>query len=764
MLVPLDWLREYVRFEASPAELAERLSIATCEVKRILRRGVSDVDGNLDLYRVGRVLAAGKHPNADRLQLCKVDVGEPEPRQVVCGAWNFGAGATVAIALPGAVLPDGRRLEQAKLRGTVSDGMILSERELELGADHSGILVLQEPHAPGTPLADVLPLGEDVLEVELTGNRPDLLAIYGIAREVAALYGTELAPPPGRDPERSGDEFVNVQVEDLGGCPRYLARLFRGVRIEPSPAWLRARLLAAGMRPISNAVDVTNYVMLALGNPLHAFDYSKLAGSKIVVRRARVGEVLRTLDGEERRLDPADLVIADGERAVAIAGIMGSENSEVDEATTELLLEVANFEPVGILRSSERLPLRTEGSGRWEKGVDPYLAEQAARYASQLLVELTGARWTGDVDVQGDLPVRPVTRLRAERTEALTGLSISSTEQTRLLERLGFEANNGGVVTVPTWRARDVTREADVIEEVARIHGLDRVPFTLPVRREMFGRLKRDQRLRRLCEDVLVGAGFAEVYTPSLVRDDPDPQALRLPEPLSADHAVLRTTLLPSLLEAAQHNLDAGNEAIALFEIARVYLPGGGQLPEERYKLTGVAEGGFGRAKGIVETLYAALKAELRVERAKAMFLHPGKSAQTEAGWFGELHPGRLEGSWAAFELDLERLYAGAADVSVYREVSQYPPVRQDIAVVVEAAVPAADLFAAAREAAGEELRDIKFLSDYREPPIPEGRKSIAFRVEFQSPERTLTDEDAAGHRSRILAVLAERFSADLRG
>ncbi|MDQ3875328.1 MAG: phenylalanine--tRNA ligase subunit beta, partial [Actinomycetota bacterium] len=283
MRVPLSWLREYVRVDVPTSELAERLSVATAEVKAIERRGVPDDDGNLGRFRVGRVLEAAKHPNADRLQLCRVDVGDGEPRQIVCGAWNFGTGATVAVALPGAVLPGGRRLERAKLRGTVSDGMILSERELELGPDHTGILVLDDGE-PGAPLADALPLVEEVLELETTGNRPDLLAVYGVAREVSALLGTDLAPPPGRDPERAGEEPVDVTIEDLEGCPRYIGRLLRDVRVRPSPPWLRARLTAAGMRPISNVVDVTNYVMLALGNPLHAFDYATLAGRRIAVR------------------------------------------------------------------------------------------------------------------------------------------------------------------------------------------------------------------------------------------------------------------------------------------------------------------------------------------------------------------------------------------------------------------------------------------------------------------------------------------------
>jgi phenylalanyl-tRNA synthetase beta chain len=763
MKVPLSWLREYVEVDATSVEIADRLAIATGEVERISRPGVADVDGNLGLYRVGRVLEAEKHPDADRLQLCRVDVGEDEPRQIVCGAWNFEAGATVAVALPGAVLPDGRTLERAKLRGTVSDGMILSEHELKIGDDHAGILVLTEPWDPGTPLGDVLPLGEEVLEIELTRNRPDCLSVYGIAREVAALFGGELRPMPGEEPELTGEERPDVAIEDLAGCPRYIGRLFRDVRVGPSPPWLKARITAAGMRPISNVVDVTNYVMLAVGNPLHVFDFDTLGGGRIVVRRARPGEEFTSLDGTLRKLDPADLVIADAERAIAFAGIMGGLDTEVTEGTTAVLLEAANFEPGGILWSSERHGLRTEGSNRWEKGVDPHLAPHAARLATQLLVDLAGARWSGDTDVTGDLPARPVVSFRPNRANRLLGIEIPDQEQKDALDRLGFEVASGWDVTVPTWRARDVTREIDLVEEVARVHGLEKIPFTLPLRSAMDGRLTKDQRLRRLVEDVLVGAGFSEAYTWSFTARDPHPDALRLPDPLTSEHAVLRTTLLEGLVTAAEHNVNVGNEHVALFEVARAYLPTGAQLPEERWHVGGIAAGGYLRAKGAVETLYGALRIELRLERTREPFLHPGKAGRLEAGWVGELHPTLLEGSWGAFELDLPTLFAQVPERVEYEDVISYPALRQDLAFVVDEDVPAGDLVAAAREAAGPELREARIFDVYRGDPIPAGKKSVALHVAFQSSERTLSDEDARVLRERIVAGLAEQFGAELR-
>src|SRR5919106_556615 len=628
MKVPVSWLREYVEVAATTAEIADRLAIATGEVERVSRRGVVDVDGNLGLYRVGRVLEAGKQPNADRLQLCRVDVGEGEPRQIVCGAWNFGEGATVAVALPGAVLPDGSTLERAKLRGAVSDGMILSESELRIGDDEAGILVLPEPWDPGTPLGDVLPLADEVLEIEVTRNRPDCLSVYGIAREVAALFGGELRPLPGEEPALTGEETPDVAIEDLAGCPRYIGRLFRDVRIGPSPPWLKARITAAGMRPISNVVDVTNYVMLAVGNPLHPFDFDTLGGGKIVVRRARPGEEFTSLDGSLRKLDPADLVIADAERAIAFAGIMGGLDTEVTEKTTSVLLEAANFEPGGILWSSERHGLRTEGSNRWEKGVDPHLAPHAARLATQLLVELAGARWTGDTDVTGDLLERPVVSFRTERANRIVGIEIPEQAQKDALVGLGFDVARGWDVTVPTWRAPGVRRANEPVGGGGRLPGVGRAPLHLPPPPAMDGRLTKDQRLRRLVEDVLVGCGFSEVYTLSLAAADPRPDAIRLPAPLTSEHAVLRTTLLEGLAGAAGHNVNMGNEEIALFEQARVYLPEGEELPDEHWRVASIAEGGYARAKGAVEALYGALKVEPSLERAQLDFLHPGKAAR----------------------------------------------------------------------------------------------------------------------------------------
>ena len=760
MRVPVSWLRDFVAIDQPVEELARQLVFSSCEVDRIVRRGVAGGE-NLEYFVVGKVLEADKHPNADKLQLTKVDVGESEPRSIICGAWNFGTGATVAVVLPGATMPGDLKIERRKLRGEVSDGMILSERELELGHDHSGIMVLPGELAAGTPLVDVLPLGDDVLEIETLYNRSDLTSIYGIAREVAAITGAELGPVPGTEPERAGDEHVELQINDLEGCPRYIGRLFRDVSVGESPAWLKARLIGAGMRPISNVVDVTNYVMLALGSPLHAFDYDTLAGGRIVVRRAQPGEALETLDGTSRELSTEDLLIADAEHPIAIAGVMGGAETEVGETTKNVLLEAANLEPLTVLRSGERHRMRTESQTRWEKGVDPEQAEAAARYASQLLVELAGARFAGAAEVRAEPVPPPVIAYRPGYANEAVGLEIPEAEQRERLERLGFAVDGQWTVRTPSWRARDVRRDIDVVEEVARFR-LEDVPATLPVRSAMFGRLTHEQRLRRRVEDVLVGAGLYEAYTYSLQAADPDPGALALPVPLSSQQRLLRTTLRLGLLGAARHNVAMGNARIGLFEIAHVYLPTGSAVPEERWRLGGVVEGDFFRAKGLVEAVFAGLHVEPRFERARP-FEDAAVGASVQGGWIAQYGPLDLDGEWSAFELDLAHLFALVPERIIYRDVITYPPLRLDLAFVVDESVPAGELLLAAREAAGDELREIRFLSDYRGDQIPDGRKSIAFSAAFQSADRTLSDEDGVRLRDAIVAALRDRYGADLR-
>jgi phenylalanyl-tRNA synthetase beta chain len=434
---------------------------------------------------------------------------------------------------------------------------------------------------------------------------------------------------------------------------------------------------------------------------------------------------------------------------------MGGEETEVSGTTTNVLLEAANFEPVGILRTSERHALRTEGSNRWEKGVDPHVAGAAAAMATRMIVELAGAQWTGATDVQGELPQPPVIALRPERVTAVLGLEVP--DQAEILAKIGFERAGDGY-RVPTWRLREVTREIDLVEEVSRFR-MAEIPFTLPRRDVTFGRLTRWQRLRRVVEDALVGSGFAEAYTPTFVAEGD----YRLPEPISAEAAALRTTLAPSLVEAARQNVAWGNSDVALFEIARVYRASGGELPDERWHLAGVVEGGIADAKWAVEQVYAALKLAPAVDRGDERLLHPGKAARTNEGWFGELHPTALDGTWGAFELDLDALVEAAPAAATYSDISAFPEVRQDLAFVVDDDVPAAELLAALREAGAPELRDAAVFDEYRGAQVGEGKRSLAFRVAFGSLERTLTDEEATAVRAKIVDALAARFGAVLR-
>jgi phenylalanyl-tRNA synthetase beta chain len=784
MRVPVSWLRDYVTFDMPLRELGERMSMTGTKLEALHHRGVP---AGVDLYRVGRVLTRAQHPNADRLSLCTVDVGDGEPRQIVCGASNFEAGATVAVALPGAILPDGTELRVAKLRGSESHGMMLSERELELGQDHAGIMLLPDDWAVGDALIDHLAIADEVLEFEITSNRPDCQNVYGIAREVSAVLDTDLAPWPGTEPEPTGpgtvSDHVHARVDAPDMCPRWAARVFTDVRVGPSPPWLRARITAAGMRPISNVVDITNYVMLAVGEPTHAFDLDRVAGREIIVRRATAGEAVTTLDGQQRVLDTETLVIADAERPSAIAGLMGSEWSEVTDQTTTVLMECANFDGPSTQASSTRLGLRTEGSSRWEKGLDPHLSPIALRLASQLMVELAGARLVpGTIDLHGDLPVPPVVPLRRRRLEETIGASYTDAEIERALTRLGYEPTDGGW-RVPTWRAADTTREIDLIEEVARVYDLERVPIAMPGGAATGGRLSDDERLRRLVTDVLRGAGLSEAATLTLWdKDAPDRLRLRpddrrralveLQNPMSAEWAAMRTLVFPGLLHSVRRNLAMSLPRVDLFEIGLVFLAGAGKLPDQPARVAGVMAGagaGFFDAKGVVEALVAAARIEPpEFSPADEPFLHPGRAAAVADGFVGELHPlvaeaFGLEGVVAVFELGLDGLRGRLPEDVLYRDVISFPPLRQDIAVVVAEDVPAGRVVGVVRAAAGAELATVEVFDVYRGPQVGEGRKSLALHLVFQAADRTLTDVEADALRERVVAALSEQVGGELR-
>jgi phenylalanyl-tRNA synthetase beta chain len=838
MRVPYSWLREYCDPGAEPSALAERLAMTGTEVERVGTVGPPSAEG----FVVGRVLGVEPHPDADRLRVCTVDTGDGE-RTIVCGAPNVAEGQTVPVALPGATMPSGQEIGEAKLRGVESAGMICAASELGLGEGPPGILVLDEDGSgapyprhseekrtgslvPGTPLGEVLPIAEPVLELEVTPNRVDCFGVYGVAREVHAISGAPLAAEPWAEdaPAEGGGEVgdlasVTVEVPDL--CPRFTARVFTDVTIGPSPAWLQARLAAAGQRSINNVVDITNYVMLLTAQPLHAFDLAKVPGGALTIRAADDGEKMTTLDDVERTFDAATVLVCDANGPSGIAGIMGGQVSEVSEQTTSVLLEVATWNGTNILRTSRMLGLRSEASSRFEKQLHPALCMRAQRIASRLMVEHCGAKLVpGTIDVAAGIPEPRRLTLRGERVEGVLGMPIEQADQVAYLERLGFGVEVAGEnleVTVPPDRHYDVTREIDLIEEVGRVHGLDEhLPSTLPAVAGRVGGLTREQRLRRRAEDTMRDLGFDEVVGWSFTdpgetgrlripEDDPRTGAVVLSNPLSEDQSVMRTTVLGSLLDIAQRNQAHGATGVALFESGRVYLPasanlhlppmsGGksrfdalaGSFPGERgapdlepHRIGCLAAGplvakswrgggepaDFFALKGVVEALAGQLGATLEFEPAEEPFLHPGRAARVsagseDAGWIGELHPlvcreWDLEAA-AGFELDLAALLAAAAaGEETFEDVTSFPAVNQDIAVVVPAEVSASQLRTTVLGAGGDLLRSAEIFDLYEGEQVGEGRKSLALRLEFRAPDRTLTDEDVTARRAEIETALA---------
>jgi phenylalanyl-tRNA synthetase beta chain len=828
MRVPYSWLKEYCDPGIPVGELAERLAMTGTEVERVATVGPPVGDG----FVVGRVLSAEKHPKADRLSVCVVDTGDGE-RTIVCGAPNVAAGQTVPVALPGATMPGGQEIGEAKLRGVRSAGMICAASELGVGESPEGIMVLEDDGlVPGTPLSEVLPVGESVLELEVTPNRVDCFGVYGVAREAHAISGAPLGPEPWiEDAEAAGDgevgDYASVTVEVPELCPRFTARVFTGVTIAPSPRWLQARLAAAGQRSINNVVDITNYVMLLTAQPLHAFDLDKVPDGALTIRAAADGEKMTTLDGVERSFDAETVLVCDRNGPSGIAGIMGGATSEVSDDTTRVLLEVANWNGTNILRSSRMLSLRSEASSRFEKQLHPELCIRAQRIASKLMIELCGAKLVPEtIDVAAEIPEPAKLTLRSSRVEGLLGMPIEQSDQVAYLERLGFGIEVTGddlEVTVPPDRHYDVTREVDLVEEVARVHGLDEhLPSTLPAVAGQAGGLTREQHLRRRAEDTMRDLGFDEVVGWSftdpgeaarlrIAADDPRSNPIVLSNPLSEEQSAMRTTLLGSLLDIAQRNLAHGADRVALFESGRAYLsafpptgrkfqpggafrPVGGDFPGERpapdhepHRIGALAAGPLGPAswrgggepadffalKGTLEGLAGQLGAALEFEPVEESYLHPGRAARIGAGgevagWLGELHPlvcreWDLEAA-VGFEVDLATLVTAAtAGEETYRDVTTFPAIFQDIAVIVPADLPALELHAAVQAGGGALLRAADVFDLYEGEQVGEGRKSIALRLEFRAADRTLTDEEVAERRAAIEAEL-EKIGGELRG
>jgi phenylalanyl-tRNA synthetase beta chain len=805
---PLSWIREWVKVEADADDIARRLTARGYPVDAIVRTG-----HDYPNVVVGLVLEVQRHPDADKLLLCKVDGGTGTILSVVCGAPNVRPGMKVPLALVGAELPGGLKIKRSKIRGEASEGMLCSAKELELGGDHSGILALADDAPVGRPVREVFGDPDVLFELDVPYNRPDLLCISGIARELAAAYGLALEPAPLArfDARVATSGSFPVTVEDKEGCPRYLAQVVRGVTIAPSPAWLAERLERAGMRPINNVVDVTNYVMLEMGQPLHAFDLDTLDGPAIVVRRARAGEMLTTLDGRERKLSPEHLVIADRARATGLAGTMGAEFVEVTTKTKDLLLESAWFDPVRVQRMVSDHGIMSEAARRFGRGVDPALAPAAMARALGLFTELAQGRLDGaatEVSARAFVPLE--IELRPARAVRLLGAKIARERMAKDLGLAGFGVTDptagGGpasdetplVVTVPT-RRRDVTMETDLIEEIGRAFGYDRLPDVPLTTGGSVGIRPEERRLRDRAREALIGLGFTECLTPSL--DDParlaktwplsnpgEPRLVTIRNPAGPETSALRSDLVSGLARVAAHNLRHGATGLRLFEVGRVFHPrAGNQLPEEPVQVcallagqrfaeawdSGQAPVDFYEAKGIWEAWFMRLGVDT-----------PEWGPYSGRGWkSGEVadlrakvhvaYAGRL-GPRLARELDLDLpVYLMVADLGAigrmrretrrFTGYSKLPGVKRDLAFFLPSEVPHARVESLLLATGAPLLAEARLFDVYEGKGVPEGQKSLAYSLTFQAAGRTLTEAEIETVQQSIVTALATETGAVLR-
>jgi phenylalanyl-tRNA synthetase beta chain len=796
MLVSFKWLEDYVSLPVTPEELAEKITRSGIEVDGIHRKGQ-----DFDHLVAGRVLKCERHPNADKLTVCLVDIGEGEPVQIVCGAKNVAPGQGVIVAKPGAKLPNQVKIKKAKFRGVESNGMICSLQELGFEGKvvpkeyAEGIFVLPEDVPPGTEIASLLHLDDPVLELELTANRGDCLSMIGVAYETAAILGGEVRLPEAEyEPIREkAEDHIRVKVDSPEDCPLYTAKIIRNVKIGPSPLWMQARLMAAGIRPHNNVVDITNYVMLEYGQPLHAFDYDRFGSKEVVVRRAKDGEKLVTLDGVTRTLNENHLVITNGKEPVALAGVMGGADSEVTAETTTVLLESALFAGPVVRRASKDLQLRSESSSRFEKGVDPARVKEAAERAAALM-----ARYASGEVLEGTAEARALQAdplkitVDLEKMNAFLGTELTMEEVAGILERLRFpyeQKDRTLTVTVPTRRP-DITREVDVYEEIARLYGYDLLPGTLPRGPQTPGGLTDYQKKRRIVKYFLEGAGLQEAITYTLTSREKfrlfsltATEEIPLSLPMSEEHSVLRQSLLPHLLDAVRYNRARKNENIALYEIGSVFLSrGAGKQPEERehlaFVLTGLwvdhpwqgerVKADFFTAKGILEQLFAklGLKNRIRFVKGEPEGFHPGQTAEIlfdgEAiGVIGKIHPA-MEKNWDikdvfAAEIILAKLLRAENEPLVYSQVPRFPSVSRDIALVCGKDLSAGELKETIVAAGGKLLTDAKVFDVYEGEKMDADKKSVAFSLTFSDPERTLTDEEIDRALERILRALEEK-------
>jgi phenylalanyl-tRNA synthetase beta chain len=797
--VSYNWLSEFVDIPWEPKDLAHRLEASGTAVESI-----TDYAPRFTGVVTGIIKSIEAHPQADKLQVTTIDAGTGEELRIVCGASNIEVGQKVPVAIIDAVLPGGQRIEKASLRGVESHGMLCSETELELGDDSRGIMILDDSTPVGKNLDQILNLNDTVIEFEITPNRPDCMSMIGIAREVAALTGGKLSLPAVdiKEAGEPGDTKINLESPDL--CPRYTARTIRGLTVGMSPFWMRRRLSLAGIRPINNLVDVTNYVLLETGQPLHGFDQTKLRQNTIIIKRAAAGESMTTLDGVERELSGNMLVIADGDGPIALAGVMGGENSEINQETTACVIESAYFEPTGIFRTSFDLDLRTEASARIERGTDPNGTIFAVDRAAYLMQELVGGRVAPGLLDEYPFPIEPnQIAFRPERARAVIGANVTDGQIHKILRSLDIMIETGGksplVAAAPTFRP-DLTREIDLVEEIARVHGFSNIKSTIPDAMGSAAPLTPEQQVIRDTRELLSAAGLRECVNYSFI-DPADIARLLLPagderadgpalkNPLSANQSVMRPTLLPGLLRTTRFNAGYGTKNTQIFEIGRVYMNGSaGQMPREKNVVAGLLTGAreddawyakaraldFYDLKGILEALAGGLSLiDSAMIRSTDILLHPGQQAQLTAaghtvGSFGLLHPSigkafELEGDVFVFELDAAALAAAAQTAKRVAAPGRFPAMTRDISFLVEMSIESVAIDTLIKGAGGDLLIDVQLFDLYEGEHVPAGKKSLAYRLTYQSPDRTLTVEETDAAHEQVLEALKEFVQAEIR-
>ncbi|HCZ4298314.1 TPA: phenylalanine--tRNA ligase subunit beta [Staphylococcus aureus] len=795
MLISNEWLKEYVTIDDSVSNLAERITRTGIEVDDLI-----DYTKDIKNLVVGFVKSKEKHPDADKLNVCQVDIGEDEPVQIVCGAPNVDAGQYVIVAKVGGRLPGGIKIKRAKLRGERSEGMICSLQEIGISSNYipksfeSGIYVFSEAQVPGTDALQALYLDDQVMEFDLTPNRADALSMIGTAYEVAALYNTKMTKPEttSNELDLSANDELTVTIENEDKVPYYSARVVHDVTIEPSPIWMQARLIKAGIRPINNVVDISNYVLLEYGQPLHMFDQDAIGSQQIVVRQANEGEKMTTLDDTERELLTSDIVITNGQTPIALAGVMGGDFSEVKEQTSNIVIEGAIFDPVSIRHTSRRLNLRSESSSRFEKGIATEFVDEAVDRACYLLQTYANGKVLKDRVSSGELGafITPID-ITADKINRTIGFDLSQNDIVTIFNQLGFDTEiNDDVITVlvPS-RRKDITIKEDLIEEVARIYGYDDIPSTLPVFDKVTsGQLTDRQYKTRMVKEVLEGVGLDQAITYSLVSKEDatafsmqQRQTIDLLMPMSEAHASLRQSLLPHLIEAASYNVARKNKDVKLFEIGNVFFANGeGELPDQVEYLSGILTGDyvvnqwqdkketvdFYLAKGVVDRVSEKLNLEFSYRRADIDGLHPGRTAEIllenkVVGFIGELHPilaadNDLKRTYV-FELNFDALMAVSVGYINYQPIPRFPGMSRDIALEVDQNIPAADLLSTIHAHGGNILKDTLVFDVYQGEHLEKGKKSIAIRLNYLDTEETLTDERVSKVQAEIEAALIEQ-------